>query len=88
MAWHGIGIAHFTLKDYESAIKDYQIANVLFYTDLRTKQNLAASIRQQGEVFMRKGATSQAIRYLEKAYQISPDSTILPMLTQLKQIQK
>jgi protein O-mannosyl-transferase len=85
MAWHGIGIAHFTLKDYESAIKDYQIANVLFYTDLRTKQNLAASIRQQGQVFMRKGSTSQAIRYLEKAYQLSPDSTILPMLTQLKQ---
>jgi protein O-mannosyl-transferase len=80
MGWHGLGIAHFNLKDFDKAIRDYQVALTLHPNDRLTQQNLGASIRNQGEVFKRQGNIPKAILYLEKAYSISPDTTILPLL--------
>ncbi len=85
MGWHGLGIAHFNLKNFEMAMRDYQVALTLNPNDRLTQQNLGAALRKQGEAFKGRGEAAKAIRYLEKAYQTSPDTSILPLLRELKQ---
>ncbi len=85
MGWHGLGIAHFNLKNFDMAVRDYQIALTLNPNDRLTQQNLVAALRKHGEALKGKGEKAKAIRYLEKAYQILPDTTILPLLRELKQ---
>ena len=84
LSWHALGAAHFNLKNYTAAIYDYQVAQALSPNDAMTRQNLAAAMRMKGTVLLGQKQFEKAAKYLTKAYELSPDSTILPLLEQAK----